>query len=159
MRFSYSKLIPESSQLTHVAVTSAAAATTPSACPDRTLHNAIIAVLSLKNQTKKEDALKSWENDSGDETLSPHSLVHVIQKVYKLAELPTALKGNDASDFDTLQKVCNELKFTLLFASVRKLLGCVLWVKNSRFQMLENGCPKIDPSQSHNITVDQLVLL
>jgi hypothetical protein len=82
-------------------------------------------VLSLKTQTKKEDALKSWEDDSGDGTHSTHLLVHVLQKVYKLVELPTALKGNDASDFDTLQKVCNELKFTLPFASVRKLLGCV----------------------------------
>lgn len=35
---------------------------------------------------------------------------------------------------------------------------CTLSEEQS-FQMLENICPKIDPSQGHDITVDQLVLL
>jgi hypothetical protein len=123
-----------------------AAAATPLVSPDRTLQDASIAALSLGTQSKKEEALtttlKGWEDDSGHGVRSPHLLVHVFQKVYKLAELPTALKGNDMSDFDTLQVVCNKVKFTILFASVRELLGCSLWMDNNRFRRWENSRPQ-----------------
>ncbi|KAI4914198.1 hypothetical protein J4E85_010710 [Alternaria conjuncta] len=133
----------------------------PTIIPDRTLHDAIIAALSLETQSEKEEALtaalKSWQNH-GDGTCSPHLLVHVLQNVYKLPELPTTLKDQDASDFDTLKKVCKELKFTLFFASVKKLLGCNLFVEIRGARRWENSRPKIDPTKDHTIRVDQLNL-
>ncbi|KAI4665797.1 uncharacterized protein J4E78_003262 [Alternaria triticimaculans] len=131
--------------------------------PDRALHDAIIVALSLDAQSEKEEALtaalKSWKSDD-DETRSPHLLVHVLQNMYELPELPTALKNQDASDYDTLKKVCKELKFTLLFASVKKLLGCNLYVENRHYRRWEKSRPKIDPKDDTcTITVDQLKLM
>ena len=130
--------------------------------PDRTLHDAIIVALSLKTQSEKEKALtaalKSWQNH-GDGTRSPQLLVHVLQNVYKLPDLPTTLKDQDVSDFDTLERVCKELKFTLLFASVKKLLGCHLFVAIRGSRRWENSRPKIDTKKVHTIKVDQLNLV
>jgi hypothetical protein len=99
--------------------------------PNRSLQNSVLRALDKTTEKAREEelttALKSWVDKSASGVRSPHLLVHILQKTYDIGPLlkTRGLNKRDARDIKILKKVCGELNFKVLYASVEKALGCV----------------------------------
>jgi hypothetical protein len=140
--------------------------------PNRSLQNSVLRALDKTTEKAREEelttALKSWVDKSASGVRSPHLLVHIPQKTYDIGPLlkTRGLNKRDARDIKILKKVCGELNFKVLYASVEKALGCVARGgfedddyyddDYSGYERQENLRPKIYPE--YDVRLDQLVL-
>jgi hypothetical protein len=140
--------------------------------PNRSLQNSVLWALDKTTEKAREEelttALKSWADESASGVRSPHLLVHILQKTYDIGPLlkTRGLNQRDARDIKILKKVCRELNFKVLYASVEKALGCAAhggfedddyyYDDYSGYERQKNLRPKIYPE--YDVRLDQLVL-
>jgi hypothetical protein len=143
--------------------------------PNRSLQNSVLRALDKITEKAREEelitALKSWADESASGIRSPHLLLHILQKTYDIGPLlkTRGLNKRDARDIKIFKKVCRELSFKVLFASVEKALGCVasdgVFVDDYDYrednydpddERQQNVRPRIYPE--YDIRLDHLVL-